>query len=217
MVEQQKKDAKERILNSAITLFARKGHAAVGVREIAKAADVNISMISYYFDGKIGVLKSIIEEFHDHYFKVVMEVAERNIPPEESMKLLVKNMINFVKSHTELTLAAFDAILLDIPEITESKAERVTKLIEGISGFISRFDLDPKNTIQLSVIGPALISTILIHFRLKSIQKEVFQFEFDENFYEQYSDTIATLFLYGINGLALRNRQMKGANGENNG
>ena len=70
MTEQQIKDAKERILDAAISLFAQKGHAAVGVREIARVANVNISMISYYYEGKIGILKAIIERFHDSYFQV---------------------------------------------------------------------------------------------------------------------------------------------------
>jgi len=56
-------DPKLRIIDVATELFAQKGYAAVGVREIAKDAEVNISMISYYFGGKVGLLKYIIEEF----------------------------------------------------------------------------------------------------------------------------------------------------------
>ena len=38
-------NTKQRILDIAIVLFAQKGYSAVGVREIAKEANVNVSMI----------------------------------------------------------------------------------------------------------------------------------------------------------------------------
>ena len=56
-------DPKERIMVSAAKLFAQKGFAAVGVREIAKDANVNISMVSYYYNGKNELLKALIEKY----------------------------------------------------------------------------------------------------------------------------------------------------------
>ena len=111
-------------------------------------------------------------------------------------------------------MAAMNAIPLDIPEIKELKAERVKKLIEGLTGLLRRFDLAPLDDMQISVIGPALISTILSHFRFKSVQKDVFNFKFDEAFYERYVETIATLFLHGIDGFASTNRWLKGERSE---
>ena len=40
------------IINVAEKLFAEKGFAATSVRDIANEADVNVSMISYYFGSK---------------------------------------------------------------------------------------------------------------------------------------------------------------------
>lgn len=51
---------KEKILNVAHTLFSEKGFAAVGIREIAKLADVNVAAINYHFGNKEALHKATI-------------------------------------------------------------------------------------------------------------------------------------------------------------
>ena len=67
MTQNQKRNAKQRIFDTSVSLFARKGYAGVGIREIAKKAGVNISMINYYYEGKVGILKEIINQCYDKY------------------------------------------------------------------------------------------------------------------------------------------------------
>ena len=98
------KDPKQRILEKATSLFAQKGYAAVGVREIAKSADVNISMISYYFDGKAGVLKTILEEYFERYFHVINVVDGESLSAEESVRALVHNLVSFARENMELII-----------------------------------------------------------------------------------------------------------------
>src|SRR5574344_2800550 len=52
---------KRKIMNAATMLFAGKGFESTTTREICTAADVNLSMISYYFKTKEGLYASIIE------------------------------------------------------------------------------------------------------------------------------------------------------------
>jgi AcrR family transcriptional regulator len=214
MTEIQKKEAKKRILDSAISLFARKGYAAVGVREIAQEAEINISMISYYFDGKEGILKTIINEFHNQYYRIITDAIDDSKPPEECIRLIIRSIISFVRNNTEITMVAFNTLPLDIPGITDIKIGRVTEMLEGISGLVRRFDMDPNDPIPISIIGPAMLSTILSHFRLKPLQKNIFGFELDNSFYERYIKTIETLFLYGITGIAAQSKKTKGNKNE---
>lgn len=201
-MDKKKKDPKQRILDAAIALFAQKGYSAVGVREIATEANVNIAMISYYFNGKVGILKEIIENFHDKYLQIIEDAYDESNPPEECARDIIHNIINFVRKNKALTMAAFNAIPLDIPEIADVKAEKVIRLVKTISGLIERFGLDPNDPVPISIIGPSLLSSILAHFRFKDVQKHAFHFKFDEAFYTRYADIITTLFLYGITGIA---------------
>ena len=202
MTDKKKKDPKQRILDSAIALFAQKGYSAVGVREISTEANVNIAMISYYFDGKVGILKEIIESFHNKYLQIIEDAYDESNPPEECARDIIHNIINFVRKNKDLTLAAFNAMPLDIPEIEDVKAEKVVRLVKTIKGLIERFGLDPSDPIPISIIGPSLLSSILTHFRIKPVQKHAFHLKFDETFYARYADIITTLFLYGVTGIA---------------
>ncbi len=209
MSERENSDPKKRILSVAISLFAQKGFAAVGVREIAAEAGVNIAMISYYYDGKIGILKEILEEFFDRYMQVFEGIDDETKTPEDCVRGLVHNVVQFVSENTELAMVAYNEMPLDIPVIAELKAKRITAMIQRISGLVLRMGFDPKDTFVISVVGPSLISAIFTNFRLRPVMKHVFPFEFDDAYYERYAETIATLFLSGIKGLAEGRKQKK--------
>lgn len=202
MAAKANKEPKQRIMDSAISLFAQKGYAGVGVREIARTADVNIAMISYYFEGKLGILKSIIEEFFDRYSNIFRDIDDQSKPPEECMRLMVRRLVNFVKANTELAIVTYYELPLESPEIAEMKAEKIKELIQRISGLIRRFGLDPSDTFQIGVIGPSLIATVFTNFRFQPVLKHVLKVEFNDAYYERFIEIISTLFLRGVYGIA---------------
>jgi len=197
----QSSDAKDRILSAAITLFSRRGFAAVGVREIAAEADVNIAMISYYFNGKVGILKAIMEQFFDMYCEVLKHVDNMELSVEERFRLIVRGIVYFVRDNRELAMVAFNELPLEIPEITDLKAQRITSLWKRLSSMIEGFDLDPANVFQLAAIGPGLIGTIFNLFRIQPVFTRVFPVTIDDDFYARLADSIAELYLGGLRGL----------------
>jgi AcrR family transcriptional regulator len=56
---------REALLNAALTEFADKGFAGARVSEIAERAGVNQQLISYYFGGKDGLYKAILDRWHE--------------------------------------------------------------------------------------------------------------------------------------------------------
>lgn len=56
------KDSKKRLFETARHLFASKGYQATSTRDIAEKAKVNISAITYYFDGKLGLYRAILAD-----------------------------------------------------------------------------------------------------------------------------------------------------------
>ena len=53
---------REKLIHAAMELFAEDGYDKVSIRQIAAAAGVNSSMISYYFNGKSGLYEAIVKE-----------------------------------------------------------------------------------------------------------------------------------------------------------
>ena len=195
-------DPKKRILEAAVSLFAAKGFAAVGVREIASEAGVNIAMISYYFDGKVGILREIMEDFFNKYTQIFDGIDDQNRTPEACVRALIHNIVRFVKENTELAMVSYNELPLDLPEIAELKAERIAVMIRKTNGLVLRMGFDPSDPFLISVVGPSLISTIFTNFRFRPVLGRVFRIEFDDAYYRRYAETIATLFLEGIKGLA---------------
>ena len=109
-------EPKQRILDAAVLLFAKKGFAGVGVREIAKEANVNIAMISYYYEGKVGILQSIIEEYFDRFHLSIAEIDFSSQTPEDNVRELIERIIDFIRENTELAMVMYNELPLDIPE-----------------------------------------------------------------------------------------------------
>jgi len=57
----RKADSREALLDAGEQLFAEKGYAAVGTREIAERAGVNLGMIQYYFGSKGKLFIAVVQ------------------------------------------------------------------------------------------------------------------------------------------------------------
>ncbi|MCO5248502.1 MAG: TetR family transcriptional regulator [Chitinophagales bacterium] len=88
------KSPEENILDKAQLLFSQKGFSGTSVRDIANEAGVNISMISYYFGGKNGLLtalvKSRLEIMKSHLGDLV---ENKKLTPQEKIELLIEKWV----------------------------------------------------------------------------------------------------------------------------
>jgi len=209
MPAKENREPKQRILDAAILLFAKKGYAGVGVREIAKEAHVNIAMISYYYEGKVGILKSIIEEYFTRFQLSISGMDFVSQSPENNVRELIGRIIDFVRENTSLAMVMYNELPLDIPEITELKAERISAMIRNLGGLIHQFGIDPHDPSKISMIGPSLIGMIFTNFRAQSVVRKTFDIEIDDAYYERLKSTLSTLFLDGARGLVAEMKKHK--------
>ncbi len=198
----EKENPKQRIMDASVKLFASKGFSSVGVREITKEADVNISMISYYFDGKVGILKEIINGFFDDYLDMMQEIGKMDAAPMGKIDLLIRRLIEFIKTNQDMCRVSILELPREIPELAEIKAEKVKRIKEFfITGILGDFSPGEEFYSYLPVIGPALINMVLSHFVLGPVIQKAFDLKFDEAFYEKYADILSKLFLTGLTGV----------------
>jgi AcrR family transcriptional regulator len=74
---QSPEDSKERLLRAAREIFAQKGYNGTSTRDIAREAGVNISLISYHFNGKEGLYNACIEDASRDGLATVERVLKR--------------------------------------------------------------------------------------------------------------------------------------------
>lgn len=55
-------DTRSKLVEIATQLFATKGFGLVSIRDVTEAAQINVSAISYYFNGKEGLYQAVLEE-----------------------------------------------------------------------------------------------------------------------------------------------------------
>jgi AcrR family transcriptional regulator len=74
------RDTREKLLTSATRLFGKQGFAATSVKQIADDAEVNVSLVSYHFDGKEGLYRTCLQRFGQER----MEATDRILQPPTS-------------------------------------------------------------------------------------------------------------------------------------
>lgn len=87
-------EARNRLLDAALTLFADKGFAKTSTREIAQAAQANIASISYYFGDKNGLYRAV---FADPRYNPPFAPPDENAPPLDMRSTLSLMLSTFVE------------------------------------------------------------------------------------------------------------------------
>jgi len=100
-------DTRERLLEAAIDVFGRHGFDSASTRMIAKAGNVNIAAIPYYFGGKGGLYQAVIDHIVDQIKKEVGELLEQidgmtftsdtgRQQAREQIQAVLERFINFI-------------------------------------------------------------------------------------------------------------------------
>ncbi|MGD8192278.1 forespore capture DNA-binding protein RefZ [Brevibacillus ginsengisoli] len=104
--EQSKTErTKMRILTAAVKLFDAQGFDGTTVRQIAEAADVNLALISYHFQGKKGLLEVLIATYFEKFFHLLDELEQKEQFSSSFAKLkrMIHLYVYFQKEHAEVT------------------------------------------------------------------------------------------------------------------
>ncbi|MCX7872131.1 MAG: TetR/AcrR family transcriptional regulator [Verrucomicrobiae bacterium] len=91
MGKDEKIDPKERILDVAEKIFAESGFEGASMREIVRAAKVNLATVYYYFESKEGLLWAVLDRRFDPFFKEQKEALKKL--QEEPDKYTLEDLI----------------------------------------------------------------------------------------------------------------------------
>ncbi|ACM20945.1 helix-turn-helix transcriptional regulator, TetR family [Geotalea daltonii FRC-32] len=84
-----KKDYRNNLIETATRLFAERGLKGVSIRELSKAAEVSISMISYHFGGKEGLYSLVLQE-QFACFEQIETIRELEAAPLEKIEAYIR-------------------------------------------------------------------------------------------------------------------------------
>ena len=196
---------RRRLLSTAARLFAQRGSAAVGLREIARSADVTPGMISYYFGDKQGLLLAVLDDVFERLLAGFRELAaappgEQERPMAESFARLYIGVIGREPWIAPLVLR--EVLAEETPlraRFVERFATRAAQVVRPlfareIEAGRLRSDLDP----ALAVMS--LLGMCVFPFLAHPVTGPVLGYEIDDEFRRRLADHTARLYLDGARG-----------------
>ncbi|ASB87907.1 forespore capture DNA-binding protein RefZ [Bacillus sonorensis] len=168
---------KDRIIESAVELFNQKGFSGTSVREIAKTANVNVAHISYYFNGKGGLMEHLVSRFYEGYLRILEKGYERlrDTTAKDCLLQLIFDILSYQHEHRQLTRFVYREVTIDSTLIREVMSTYLTKekyilhlIIEKgkedgeFSHFpLSHFMIQLKSLLTMPYLQPQYISEVL--------------------------------------------------------
>jgi len=187
-------DKQTDILLAAEKLFAEEGFDGASIRTIAKEANVNIAMISYYFGSKEKLLEALIIHRTSGMKMQLENISREDLSPLEKVDRLIdlyisrinKNKCMYHILHFELSTKKRIMDMKAFIDIKTQNLEAFKRIIqEGMDGGIFRKDVN-------IMLIPATIMGTLVHFQMNRMFFENFIDISTEEAYENYIDNELT-------------------------
>jgi AcrR family transcriptional regulator len=188
-----------RLLAAARELFLRYGYRAVSSRQIGAAAGVNFAMIRYYFGGKPGLYREILQGVLPPQLAALEGLGPdgADLSPAAVLANITRVwagnpwIAGFVLREVLVPGGPMRAMFLrEFPERLAPLAERAVR--DGMQRGTVRADLDPK-LLVLSVVSLAVFP-----FLGFALTKAVFGVRHDEEFVTQFLRHTQALLEHGI-------------------
>jgi AcrR family transcriptional regulator len=191
--------ARERILSTAKNLFSQQGFHPTSIRDIAAAAHVNSQLIYYYFGGKSGLRRAVLEDAADRVYALLQDARRLRGSSLERLR-------SFIVSWAEITLGEAQTIRMlfrlaqegdpSVASLVRGRAKRNVDLIrellrDGMDSGEFRSDVDPRLA-AASVVGMVFFAaTSPVLLPATSLQGE-------PKLVQRFAEHTADMFLNGI-------------------
>src|SRR5580704_12073711 len=180
-------DVRKKLLDAARDLFPRYGYRGVSSRQIGAAAGVNFAMIRYYFGGKPGLYREMLQGVLQPARSTLDEMSAAHSAP--SLADVLENMTRswaanpWVAGFVVREVLAPDGPMraMFLKEFPERLTPVVERLVEGeMAAGKLRADLDPRMLVL------SIVSLAIFPFLTLPLTTRVFGVGNDEDFVERF-------------------------------
>ncbi|EFQ23075.1 transcriptional regulator, TetR family [Aminomonas paucivorans DSM 12260] len=123
---------KERLLEAGVTLFARQGFEGTSIRDLAREAGCNSSLVSYHFGSKEGLYRAVLQG----HFDVLMENLEvlkgRDEPPIRRLVSVCRLVMGMHRRYPHL----WPLVLREMQRPTDALTEMFQRAVACLAGYV---------------------------------------------------------------------------------
>lgn len=159
--------ARGRLIEVARGLFAEKGLEGTSTRDIAKAANLNVSLISYYFGGKEGLYKAVLTEFASTAMRrmdVLFNSLDLEILNKNSFKAALRTLITGIITHKinnrEINVLIQREVMTGLPYAKEVFENTFVKILERVVGI---YQTGQAKGLVKKELNPYIIFLSMVH------------------------------------------------------
>lgn len=139
----EENESRKRLLLMAGKLFAEKGFGSVSTRDIANAAGVNISLISYYFNGKDGLYTAVLREACGNA-EMKKEELFRTFDPDQMtresfvavMSVIVRELVEMKLSNPHMAALLHRELIEGFPRAREFVDDMANRVLPSVIALI---------------------------------------------------------------------------------
>jgi TetR/AcrR family transcriptional regulator, cholesterol catabolism regulator len=142
----------QKIIDTATEMFHKKGYRSTTLDDVAKELGITKAAIYHYVSSKERLLSKIYIQALENIFRNTYEIAERNLPPDKRLELIIRNHIEGIIIKSVSMFSVFFTEENQLPKKDFIKIQREKKkytqiiediIEEGISQGIFE-EVDPK-------------------------------------------------------------------------
>lgn len=194
-------NARERLLEAASDLMGENDTINVSLRDVAKRAQLNSSLIKYYFGNKDRLLLEVVEHDHTPVIAEMRAVADGNENAETKLRALIRIMIVALHRYPYSNRLLM-AMLRDFaPEHSQMVSDSLVKpmmvtVLEVLKAGMASGEFKPHNPdfMWLNIAGACAQG-----FSIRAFLRHVYQRgPFNEQERDAYGEQIATILIDGL-------------------
>lgn len=197
------------ILGAAERVFGRRGIDAASVREIAKEANINIAMISYYFGSKDKLVENLFSWRISTFNESLASISQNStLSPFEKLQSILKAYLNRILDKPEFhrimarEYSKRDSILeidCKVNDLKTKNLEYITNIIsEGYSEGVFKRKAPAEAVVMVVIGGTSYLilneKTYMKQWGLSS--HEEFTEHIHEEYYPYLIDSLKAILLY---------------------
>ncbi len=116
----------QRIIDTATEFFHQKGYRATTLEDVADEIGITKAALYHYVSSKENLLSIIYIKALESIFKNTNKIAEMNLPPDEKMRLIIRNHVKniSIKSLSILSVFFAEENQLSLADFKKIQAEK---------------------------------------------------------------------------------------------
>jgi AcrR family transcriptional regulator len=99
---EDEKDTEQRIFEAACRVFQRHGYGGARMQDIADEADINKSMLHYYYRSKDQLFQQVYQQQMGRILPVMFELWNADLPLDEKVEKIIDNFYSFLETNPRM-------------------------------------------------------------------------------------------------------------------